>query len=85
MGSSSQRDPVGSPLTKTGGSPLGIPSGPQIASQVLACSLQEKKKHCDKKGSQILARVAASTLFRKYKLIGHAAGIFGYTRKPSCR
>jgi len=30
------------------------------------------------KGSQIVASVAASGLFRKYNLIGSAQGIFGY-------
>ena len=30
----SQRDPIGSPLTKTDGSPLGIPNGSHIASQM---------------------------------------------------
>jgi len=30
----SQRDPVGSPLTKTGGIPTGIPCGPREASQM---------------------------------------------------
>jgi len=34
MGNLSQRDPAGSPLTKTGGIPLGIPYGPQMLSHM---------------------------------------------------
>jgi len=34
MGNLSQRDPAGSPLTKTGGIPLGIPYGPHMSSQM---------------------------------------------------
>ena len=34
MGNLSQRDPAGSPLSKTGGIPLGIPYGPHMSSQM---------------------------------------------------
>jgi len=46
--------------------------------EVLASSLQQKKKQCGKKGSQIVASVAASALLRKYNMIGSAQSIFGY-------
>jgi len=46
--------------------------------EVLASSLQQKKKQCGKKGSQTVASIAASALFRKYNLIGSDQGIFGY-------
>ena len=75
-----------SPATKIGRLTARRKVAPEIRKrllfgEVLATSLRNRRRQCGKQGNQVLVKVIASSLFRKYNLIGSAAGYFGFSYK----